>query len=128
MSTSEPREGIVEIARSDIAGLRQAMTMLGLIVAEIDCDLRYVWIDNPHPDFDPTTVVGKRDEDLLAPGEAAEITALKRAVLKHHAPVSKTLGFRRSDGMRYYSLRAYPIRGEHGRVDGIISIGFEAPL
>jgi hypothetical protein len=49
-----------DIERSNVAGVRRSLRVLGAIVAEVDQQLRYVWIDNPHPDFDAKAVVGKR--------------------------------------------------------------------
>jgi hypothetical protein len=125
MSTPEPREEIQEIVRSDIPSLRRAMRKLGVVVAEVDRDLRYVWIDNPHPDFDPATVVGRRDDELIPAAEAAEIMAVKRSVWQRKAPLSQVLVFKRSDGSRHYSFRAYPIRDARGRIDGILTLGFD---
>lgn len=49
------------IAKENVAAVRKALQALGLVVAEVDRNLRDVWIDNPHPDFDPRTVIGKRE-------------------------------------------------------------------
>jgi hypothetical protein len=125
MSTMNPTENIKEISRADVDELRQTMRKIGVIVAEVDPDLRYVWIENPHPDFDPAGVVGKRDDELIGPAGADEIMRVKRAVLRQKEPVSRVLAFKRSDGWRHYSLRAYPVIGENGTVDGVLTIGFE---
>jgi hypothetical protein len=53
--------------------------------------------------------------------------ALKREAFAREAPVSRILSFHRSDGPRYYSLFAYPIRERHGRVDAILTVGFDVP-
>ena len=111
--------------RPDLARLRESLEPLRLIVAEVDGDLRYVWIDNPHPDFDPSAVVGKRDDDLLPAKEAAPIMALKRHVLTAGSSLNSVIAFRRSDGNRKYSIAAYPIIDDQGDVDGVLTIGFE---
>ena len=125
MKHSEPDDGIRELARTDLPALRTTMRKLGVIVAEVDCDLRYVWIDNPHPDFDPAAVIGKRDDELIPPAEAVEIMGVKRAVLQQRKTFSRVLAFNRSDGWRHYSFRAFPVRNARGRIDGIFTIGFE---
>jgi hypothetical protein len=128
MSATNPPENIKEISRADVVGLRQTMKKIGVIVAEVDHDLRYVWIENPHPDFDPAGVVGKRDDELVPPAEAAEIMGVKRAVLQQKEPVSRVLAFKRSDGWRHYSLRAYPVTSGKGCIDGVLTIGFETQV
>lgn len=113
--------------RSRIPELRNSFKILGLVVAEVDTDLRYVWIDNPHPDFDPATVIGKRDDQLIDPEEAGEIMDLKRAALQRGKPVSRVLGFQRTDGLRLYSIFAWPLRNGSGQPDGVLTVGFDTP-
>ena len=40
-----------------VASLRASLKRLGAVVAEVDAELRYVWVDNPHPDFEASSVV-----------------------------------------------------------------------
>ena len=114
-----------EVHRASVAGIRKALGPLRAIVAEVDRELRYVWIDNPHPDFDAKAVIGKRDDELIPAAEAAQIMSLKREAFEFESPISQTLCFRRSDGLRYYTLSAYPIRAHNGRVDGLLTVGFD---
>jgi hypothetical protein len=117
-----------ELERSSVAGVRKALSTLGAVVAEVDRQLRYVWLDNPHPDFDPQAAAGKRDDELISGVDADEIMALKRDTFGAQAPVCRTLSFKRSDGLRRYSLFAYPIREPSGRVDAILTVGFDVPV
>ncbi len=115
------------LERSDIATIRAAMKLFHFVVAEIDTELRYVWVDNAHPDFDPSVVVGKRDDELITPAEAEEIMALKRNALLHREPTKRVLGFQRSDGFRFYCVCAFPVRNASGAVDGLLTVGFDTP-
>jgi hypothetical protein len=115
------------LERSNIAGVRNSLSKLGTLVAEIDRQLRYVWIDNPPPDFDADGIVGKRDDELIPKADAEQIMSLKREVFDHEISISRILSFNQSDGCRYYSLFAYPIRNSKGKVDGILTVGFEVP-
>lgn len=94
---------------------------------EIDRQLRYVWIDNPHPDFDPKSVLGKRDDELISKADAEGIMSLKQETFDQGAPLARILSFKRSDGVRYYSLFAYPIRQANGKVQAILTVGFDMP-
>ena len=115
--------GVLE--RVNIEGGRSSLSMLGAVVAEVDRELRYRWIDNPHPDFEPSAVVGKRDDELISSEEAKEIMSLKSTALDSGEPVSRVLVFNRTDGWRYYSLFAYPIREFSGEINSILTIGFD---
>lgn len=103
------------------------MKALGIVVAEVDTALRYVWIENPHPDFDPATVIGKRDDQLMS--EASfEIMALKQQILDTGQSVRKLLAFGRSDGAHHYLLHGHPVLDVMGRVEAIVTFGFEIAL
>jgi hypothetical protein len=119
--------GMKELDRPNVAGIRHSLSKLGAVVAEIDRELRYVWIDNPHPDFDAQAVVGKRDDDLIPKAEAEPIMSLKRDAFVLEAPVARILSFNRSDGCRHYSLFAYPIRDAGSKVNAILTVGFDVP-
>lgn len=116
-----------DLDHANVAGVRRALATLGAVVAEVDRELRYLWIDNPHPDFDSGALIGKRDDEVIAALDAADIMSLKRETFERQAPVSRILRFSRSDGLRYYSLFAYPIRGPGGRVESILTVGFDVP-
>jgi len=116
-----------QVDRENMAGLRRSLKRLGMVIAEVDHELRYVWIENPHPDFDASAVVGKRDDQLISRAEAKEIMSFKRKVLASGRPAHETLAFNRSDGLRSYTIFAYPIRNERGAFDGIITVGFDVP-
>lgn len=97
------------------------------MVAEVDRDLRYVWIDNPHPDFDAAAVLGRRDDELIGPAEGAPITRFKQEAWKAGAPSGCTLRFHRSDGERAYAMMAYPIVNEGGDMEALLTVGFDVP-
>ena len=116
-----------DVERSNVPGIHKALSALGAVVAEVDRHLRYVWIDNPHPDFDAKSVIGKRDDDLISKTDAEEIMSLKRETFDQEVPMSRILSFERSDGLRYYSVFTYPIRQPSGKVDAILTVGFDMP-
>jgi hypothetical protein len=113
------------IYRHDLPALRDSLRKLGAVVAEIDRDLRYVWIDNPHPDFDAATVLGRRDDEIIGPADAAPIIRFKREAWKARAPSGCTLRFLRSDGDRAYTMMAYPIVNEGGELEALLTVGFD---
>ena len=116
-----------DVGRANVAGVRKALSALGAVVAEVDKQLRYVWIDNQHPDFEAKSVIGKRDDDLLSKADAKDIMSLKQETFDRGTPISRILSFKRSDGPRYYSLFAYPIQEASGKVQAILTVGFDMP-
>jgi hypothetical protein len=127
MARQTPLSYMQDVDRSNVAGVRKALSALGAVVAEVDRQLRYVWIDNPHPDFDAKSAIGKRDDELISKADAEEIMSLKRDTFARGAPMARILAFKRSDGLRYYSLFAYPIRQGSGKLDTILTVGFDMP-
>lgn len=105
--------------------MRHSLRRLGAVVAEVDRDLRYVWIDNPHPDFDAAGVIGRRDDELIPACEAEPILHFKREAWRNQAPVARTLRFQRSDGERAYTLMAYPIVDQGGQMESLLTVAFD---
>ena len=116
---------MTDIVRRNIDSLRETMRQLGIVVAEVDKDLRYVWIDNPHPDFTPEMAIGKRDDELIPKGEAAELIALKQEILDTGQSAKRVLKFDRSDGTHIYLVDGHPIVDARGRTEGVVTLGFE---
>lgn len=113
-----------DLVKEDISGIRKMFKKLGVITAEVDKELRYKWVENPHPDFDPADVIGKRDDELIPAEEAQEIIAFKKKVFKTEKPVTVTLFFNRSDGACCYNMAGYPVKNAAGEVMSIITVGF----
>jgi len=81
-----------------------------------------------HPDFDPHSVVGKRDDELVSADNAAEIMMLKRQVIASGMPTTRVLDFRRSDGPHRYNISAVPLMEDSGKVHGVITAAVEIPI
>jgi len=113
------------VLSSDLGGIRKTFKSLGAVVAEIDPQLRYVWVDNPHPDFQAKDVIGKTDDELIPAREAEQIIGLKRDTFISGLPQSRIIEFNRSDGVRSYSMQSYPIVNSGGHTRGILTVGFE---
>lgn len=115
-----------DLSNTDLPPLRASMARLGLVVAEVDLDLRYVWVENAHPGMDARTMVGRRDDELVSAADAAGIMRLKYDALREEQPVTRVLKFNTAAGVRYFATSAYPVRNERGQVAGLFMVGFEA--
>jgi hypothetical protein len=116
------------LVEEDIIGMRKMFKELGVITAEVDEDLRYKWIDNPHPDFDSTEVVGKRDDELISKEEAKEIISFKKKIFETEKTLTVTLLFNRSNGVSCYNMAEYPVKDSSGQTISIFTIGFHTEL
>lgn len=94
-------------------------------VFTLDRDLRYTWISNSVYGLTPEQLIGRRDEDLLAPDEAAEMTALKRQVLQTGNRIQKELQFKNKDLSFRFLVTCEPLRDERGAVTGIRGAGVD---
>ncbi|HET7928167.1 MAG TPA: PAS domain S-box protein [Actinomycetota bacterium] len=104
---------------------RVAATTAQFVGAECDLDLRYVWIFNPHPDFDPTQVLGKRDDELDPSESTRRLAALKRRVIETGGTLREEITFERSNGARTYDFVLEAARDATGAIVGVTSAAFE---
>ena len=107
--------------------LQESQTRLELIIKnsldiifEQDRDLRYTWTDNPAPPLIPADVLGKTDEDLLPPLEAARLTRLKRRVLETGESIQEVFTLTPGGVTRYYEAIYVPRLDDRGRVTGVL--------
>ncbi|HZD42476.1 MAG TPA: PAS domain-containing protein, partial [Methanomicrobiales archaeon] len=84
-----------------------------------DLDLRYTWVYQPHPHFTPEGLLGKRDEDVLGPQDAAPITALKQRVLTERRPLQEDVVIWVNGNPFYYALSVEPSYDANGSLIGI---------
>lgn len=99
---------------------RLALRNAPVSVAVQDRDLKYVWA------YPPATVpsenfIGRLDEEVFAPGEAARITAFKRRVLEENVEMRRQMWFHRPNGRAFLDITWAPIRDGNGRVTGVAS-------
>lgn len=96
-----------------------------VVFAHVDRELRYEWIFNPHPDFDASAVVGRRDDELDGGPGIDALIRLKRRVLERGIQEREQIAFERSDGTFWYDMTATPVRSEDGRVERIVTASID---
>jgi PAS domain S-box-containing protein len=105
---------------------RTALQHSPVLFAQVDTDLRYEWIFNPHGDFDPATVRGKRDDELDSGPGIEALVDLKRRALEQAQQQRTEITFERSDGLRTYDITATPLRdGPDGEVIGLTTAALD---
>jgi len=85
----------------------------------LDTDLRYTWIGGSHEDFDPSAVVGKRDDEILPPESAETVMGPKRRALEGNELVREIVTYEVPSGTVTYDFTVEPLRDESGSVVGL---------
>lgn len=87
-------------------------------VAAQDRDLRFLWAYNQRT-ARPADVVGKTDNDVFIPEDAARLIALKRQVIETEREVHDQLWLTRNGNRMFLEVYLEPIRDEAGKVTGV---------
>lgn len=111
--------------RYENENFRLALQNRGFVPARFDRALRYLWIYNPHPDFEPGEVIGKRDDELEDTEGARRLVALKRRVIETGKGAREEIDFERSDGTRTYDFAIEPLFDAGGAIVGGTSTAFD---
>ncbi len=86
-----------------------------------DLELCYQLVINPQLGLSEAEMIGKTDQDLFKPADAARLTALKKRVLKTGKPVRLETPFPNMKGeLEYFEGIYTPKRNVTGKVDGLI--------
>ncbi len=96
-----------------------------ILVYTTDADLRYTWMHNPHPAFNSVDVVGRRDDELLPPEQAAPLTAVKLDVLNSGVGRRAEFAVEVNGERAVYDLTVEPLRDGTGGVVGVTVAAME---
>jgi PAS domain S-box-containing protein len=96
-----------------------------IVFAWIDTNLRYEWILNPHPDFDPGEIIGKRDDEVANNPGVDALMRLKRSALDNGIQEREMITFGLSDGPRTYDITATPLFDDNKNTIGIITASLD---
>ncbi|MDX2005320.1 MAG: PAS domain S-box protein [Meiothermus sp.] len=116
------RKWAEERLRLQEAHYRRALEDSGLLAARVDADLRYTWVYNPHPEFDPDSLVGKRDDELARNPGIDQLVSLKQRVLETVQVHRDEITFPLSDGLHTYEIKAVPLLDPGGRISGLTTV------
>jgi PAS domain S-box-containing protein len=103
---------------------RLALRNAPVSVAVQDRDLRYIWAYNQRTAA-PEEVIGRTDDEIFTPDEAARVTAIKRRVLQEGVEVHEQMWLDRPGGRVFLDVFWEPIRDEAGQVVGVGSATVE---
>ena len=109
-----------EALRESEARFRLALRNAPVSVAAQDRDLKYIWAYNQRT-ARPEEIIGRRDEEIFTPEEAAHVTAIKRRVLEEDIELREQMWFNRPSGRMFLDVCWEPIHDGTGRVTGVAS-------
>ncbi len=112
------RERTLELAESD-ARFRLALTHAPVAVATQDRDLRYTWAYNARS-WQLADILGRTDDELFPPEDAARLIALKRRVLTTGDTLREQMWITSHAHRSFLDLFLEPIVDDQG---GIVGIG-----
>jgi two-component sensor histidine kinase len=106
--------------------LLRALRNTDVSVLYQDCDLRYVWgqsVDSPL--WSVGNLVGATDLDIMPPGAAERVRAVKETVLSSGKPDRLELQLAHPEGVRWFDVWIDADRDENGQIHGIITTALE---
>ncbi len=121
MSEHQPAAGGDDTDREQVEFFRQALQNSPISIARTNADLRYEWMVDSHPDFDPRVVVGKRDDELAKGPGIDALIALKQRVLQEGVQLRQEITFARTGGLYTYDITATPVQNAEGRITHVVT-------
>jgi PAS domain S-box-containing protein len=118
-------KSLIEALRDSKQKFLTAIRNMNIIPSQFDTDLRYCWIYNPHLDFEPGSVIGKRDDEIDDSLGAQCLVQLKRQVIDSGVGVRHEISFQRSNGTRTYDFMIEPLRDANGSIIGGTSSAYD---
>ncbi len=85
-----------------------------------DGGLRYTWIYNSVTDWRHSRIIGQTDEDLFGAEDGGRLRRLKNEVLQSGAQRREVVSLPVDGERRWFTLTVNPLRGDDGRVVGVI--------
>jgi two-component system, chemotaxis family, CheB/CheR fusion protein len=100
---------------------------IGIVIAHTDCDLRYTWINNPHPDFQDAFILGKRDDEIADNRSTKKLMKLKKQVLESGIRAEEDIDFTLSTGVISYRTVVDPLLDSQGEIIGVTTVSITLP-
>lgn len=119
------RKRAEEALRTSEHRLRLAMSIPGMIVTEVDPDLRITWVHNAGPYFPLSLALGRRDDEINPTEDGRRLVELKRWALREGRPQRAGWSSEGPGGRRHYDLYMYPGRNERGEITGLTTMAID---
>ena len=104
---------------------RVALKNAPIMIYTCDLGLKYTWIYNPPTPLTATAFLGKRDDEIFSPKDAAKLDALKKGVLASGKPARSMTELDFSGMTHYFDLTVEPFRSSAGETIGLTVAGID---
>lgn len=105
--------------------LEYALRDSPITVYSQDTDLKYTFICNPPPGFEPENIMGKADEEILPPSAAEQTIPAKTEVLRHGGVKRFELPINNNGHSRWYDVTVERLNDAAGDVTGTIAVAYD---
>jgi len=113
------REAAAEALRQSDERFRVALQSSPVMVSHQDRELRYTWVHNSSAPFGPEDILGRSDEDLFPPSEAATLSAIKQRVITSGVGERCEVELTVDSCSTVWDLTAEPLCDAHQTVIGV---------
>ena len=93
-----------------------------IVVSQLDKDLRYTWIYNFHPDYQPERILGKQTDEIETDPNRAELKKIQRRVLESGIGTKVELPINIAGEPEIYNVSIEPLRDSSGNIVGLTSV------
>ncbi|NLD53585.1 MAG: PAS domain-containing protein [Burkholderiaceae bacterium] len=105
--------------------LQAALELSALSAADVDRDLRYVWVRKPPLGLAEGDMLGKTAEEFFEPELAAALTAARRQILETGKACRIELRLRRDDRVEWVDWIGGPLRDPDGTIIGVTNLAID---
>ena len=115
----EDKDKTKEQLIEELKQFKTALNNSSTVVFHQDRELRYTWIHNPHPSFDPQSVLGKTDLELLPSKDAYHLTEIKNKVIESGIGAKEEVRTTIEGIPYFYDLNIEPLKDSNNKVIGV---------
>lgn len=96
-----------------------------MVIAYCNLQLEYMWVFNPHPDFESAKLLGKRDDEIANNKGTKELMAFKQEIIDSGMKMRRKINFPLSKGESTYDIYGEPISDKNDEIIGVITISLD---
>lgn len=109
--------------------LRVAVQKSPVMFYRCDRDLRYTWVANPPPMWSADKIIGRRDDEILQPYQAADLVSFKQRVIDTGVGAREEISLPISGGtFQAWDIAAEPLFDAAGQVTGLTVTAYDITM
>ncbi len=117
-------QGMHRLARSS-QRLQAALELAAISAFDVDCELRYVWVQKPPVGLREADMLGKRAEEIYEPAVAATLTAARKQILQTGKSFRTEMLVTRGGVTEWVDWIGGPLRDADGNLIGVTNLAID---